>query len=261
MTHKSKFTQFLIFYMCQQNSNFSQLFLSFLMVQLQNTHLHPIVRRTSTLYLGSFLARADYIPINLLKQNVVLLSTWLTKYLEGLTKYKLNQANVDVHGVYYTVCQALLYVMCFRYRKLVEESNADFGQFFTYLRIEDILNNKLYPLNFCCSGVVEEFAEICENNGVSLVKDLLESSKGIVVPTISASGEENKLDSFFPFDPYLLKDSSKYINPFYTTWEDTAETDQDQSQEEEDSSVSSLAQEFMSFTPVPDHSFMHQVAQ
>ena len=30
----------------------------------------------------------------------------------------------------------------------------------------------------------------------------------------------NPLDSYFPFDPYLLKSSYKYVHPFYRNWED-----------------------------------------
>jgi len=30
--------------------------------------------------------------------------------------------------------------------------------------------------------------------------------------------KKNMLDSFFPFDPYLLKKSSKFIEPIYQQW-------------------------------------------
>lgn len=33
----------------------------------------------------------------------------------------------------------------------------------------------------------------------------------------------NPLDSFFPFDPYLLQDSSKYISPLYINWSDVVD--------------------------------------
>lgn len=33
----------------------------------------------------------------------------------------------------------------------------------------------------------------------------------------------NPLDSFFPFDPYLLQESSKYISPLYINWSDVVD--------------------------------------
>lgn len=33
----------------------------------------------------------------------------------------------------------------------------------------------------------------------------------------------NPLDSFFPFDPYLLRESSKFITPLYVNWSDVVE--------------------------------------
>ena len=41
----------------------------------------------------------------------------------------------------------------------------------------------------------------------------------------------NPLDSFFPFDPYLLQASSKYITPLYVNWSDVV-GDEEESEEE-----------------------------
>ncbi|CDQ95422.1 unnamed protein product, partial [Oncorhynchus mykiss] len=38
------------------------------------------------------------------------------------------------------------------------------------------------------------------------------------------STNTNPLDSFFPFDPYVLKRSSKLIEPLYQVWEEPADT-------------------------------------
>lgn len=46
----------------------------------------------------------------------------------------------------------------------------------------------------------------------------------------------NPLDSFFPFDPYLLQESSKFIAPIYVNWSDVV--DDEESDEDEQSSES-----------------------
>ena len=43
--------------------------------------------------------------------------------------------------------------------------------------------------------------------------------------TTIGSGE-NPLESFFPYDPYLLRESSKFIDPLYVYWEDIVDKDE-----------------------------------
>lgn len=49
----------------------------------------------------------------------------------------------------------------------------------------------------------------------------------------------NPLDSFFPFDPYLLQESSKFIAPIYVNWSDVVE--EEESEEEDMQSSESLS--------------------
>ena len=44
----------------------------------------------------------------------------------------------------------------------------------------------------------------------------------------------NPLDSFFPFDPYLLQASSKYITPLYVNWSDVVCEEEESEEEDED---------------------------
>lgn len=46
----------------------------------------------------------------------------------------------------------------------------------------------------------------------------------------------NPLDSFFPFDPYLLQASSKYITPLYVNWSDVVEDEEESEEEDEEDS-------------------------
>lgn len=46
----------------------------------------------------------------------------------------------------------------------------------------------------------------------------------------------NPLDSFFPFDPYLLQASSKYITPLYVNWSDVVGDEEESEEEDEEDS-------------------------
>ena len=46
----------------------------------------------------------------------------------------------------------------------------------------------------------------------------------------------NPRDSFFPFDPYLLQASSKYITPLYVNWSDVVGDEEESEEEDEEDS-------------------------
>lgn len=63
-TNRSKFTQFLVFYMCsrQPPSSCAASFIELLIARLRDARQPPIIRSASSAYLASFLARAAFIP-------------------------------------------------------------------------------------------------------------------------------------------------------------------------------------------------------
>jgi hypothetical protein len=78
----------------------------------------------------------------------------------------------------------------------------------------------------CASTVVTEFLKIAGDlcGLLPSCRAVLERNKRIVLPTKSVYGNANQLDSFFPFDPYLLRHSSKHISSVYQTWSPAPET-------------------------------------
>ncbi|CAM9755659.1 unnamed protein product [Ectocarpus fasciculatus] len=161
------------------------------------------------------------------------------------------------HMLFYSVCQATFYVMCFRGDELAAmegfESQAAIWQ--------RLLTCPLYPLRRCLDTVRREFARLCCGlMDAYLDRDLLEHLAGIseersqVSQTITVGSSfscstprssssmsmsmsnsamwtpsrvtkagglgrgSNPLDSFFPFDPYLLRRSHVYIDEMYNTW-------------------------------------------
>ncbi|CAA3008356.1 RNA polymerase I-specific transcription initiation factor RRN3-like isoform X1 [Olea europaea subsp. europaea] len=81
------------------------------------------------------------------------------------------------------------------------------------MRIEDILEHPLNPLQVCLPSIVEEFLRLAKANRVFAVPEtfvdygLLESERS------SAFGGVERVDLFFPFDPCLLRKSDRFIRP------------------------------------------------
>ena len=65
-SHQTEHTQFLLFYICSLKNTFAERFLLYLWKKISSPTLNYslILRQTSTHYLGSFLARANYISIS-----------------------------------------------------------------------------------------------------------------------------------------------------------------------------------------------------
>ncbi|KAG0236688.1 hypothetical protein BGW42_002850 [Actinomortierella wolfii] len=133
--------------------------------------------------------------------------------------------------------------------------------------LQRIVTSRLNPLKMCSENVVKQFARISNNLNFMYVYPILEQNKKLYVPpshsnyqrslqTSSATstyggnssnvngngspgsgnnGSEytilpHELDTFFPFDPYRLKQSAYFMDNIYQEWEN----DDDDSDEEED---------------------------
>jgi RNA polymerase I-specific transcription initiation factor RRN3 len=163
----------------------------------------------------------------------------------------------NLHSLFYTVCQSAFYIMCFRgadavefYRKATESSgmiyaepeHIDIGT----SRWTKLCAHPLQPLRYCLGSVRTEFLEVSQfyrlvdgqvlkmlllDDRRCQVSSQLRKRKATRIATVATlerlrlSGGvgglgrgANPLDSFFPFDPYLLRRSHFFIEPFYNHW-------------------------------------------
>ncbi|KAF9973414.1 hypothetical protein BGZ73_003331 [Actinomortierella ambigua] len=134
--------------------------------------------------------------------------------------------------------------------------------------LQRIVTSRLNPLKMCSENVVKQFARISHNLNFMYVYPILEQNKKVYVPpsqsayqralqTGSAasayggnSGNGNRaassnngsdytiqpheLDTFFPFDPYRLKQSAHFMDNIYQEWENDEEDSDEEEDEEED---------------------------
>mmetsp|Transcript_19736 Transcript_19736/g.29298 ORF Transcript_19736/g.29298 Transcript_19736/m.29298 type:complete len:725 (+) Transcript_19736:91-2265(+) len=281
-TYRSKYVQFIVLYLCglSQEDELYREFSGYLVEVILDPNRATVIRQSAACYLASFISRATYVCSETACEAVSALLRWAEAYIGALERNenKINDftSSCELHSLFFTVCQASFYIMCFRgaeaikhYRCAAEyfAKNPEPADECSYAdldlidmsskRWERICSYELKPLRFCLESVREEFLHVA--NVFSLLnKDLLsildteaqrQSSgytrsgkaarrrgKRINTPALSATRRmtegvgglgrgSNPLDSFFPFDPYLLRKSHDFIAPMYRNWDGRIDND------------------------------------
>lgn len=146
-THKAKYTQSLLFYLCSLHHTLPDTLLGVLITRVFDPTLATYLRCTSAAYLASYLARAKYVPPETIAQCLRLCTDWVHSTLDRIER-RARGPNPHKHPVFYAVVQAvrqaccnfcqcllitlllaltsqILYIFCFRWRELVVANEAD----------------------------------------------------------------------------------------------------------------------------------------
>nr|VDC70321.1 unnamed protein product [Brassica rapa] len=243
--HKTKVSQFLMFYACSLDPENST-------SQLQG-------KMSAMAYLASYLARGKFLHVSYVASILKRLVDECADHCRTCN----DDINSDAHQIFYSGCQAIMYVLCFRMRSIVAVPRFRSE----LIPLESILMHRLNPLKECLPWVVAEFLKQAKAGGLFVVSDsfifdkLLESE---------LSRGSKKLDAFFPFDPCLLKSSNSFISRNFIYWsmvrptydEDDEEdveiivNGDEESDEEEEGDVDHVMDK-MSITP--KHYFMNEM--
>jgi len=281
-TYRSKYVQFVVLYLCglAQEDDLYREFSSYLVEVILDPSRSTVIRQSAACYLASFISRAIYVCPETSCEAVSALLRWAEAYLDVLGQ---NENNIndyisfcELHSLFYTVCQAAFYIMCFRGAEAIKhyssakdyfETNPDpvddcsFAELdlidMSPKRWERICGHQLKPLRYCLESVREEFIHVA--NAFSLLNEDLLSildtesqrqstgysrpgkaarrrGKRINTSALSAARRmtegvgglgrgSNPLNSFFPFDPYLLRQSHDFISDMYRNWDGRVESD------------------------------------
>ncbi|KAK9817200.1 hypothetical protein WJX72_010975 [[Myrmecia] bisecta] len=258
-THRSKFTQYLIFYLCQQApEHCSQTFAQLLLERLSDVRQAPITRSACAAYLASFLARARYVPEATVVRALEHLANWCLRYCQdqdrrlaaSLASLSVSGAETVMggilapgvqHQVFYAACQALLYILCYHLEPLllvrpppgaVQDSAAHAEQPLTHRKgseaqairalfaqvMPQLLLHRLAPLAVCVPSVVKEFTEQVTALRLMDCSQLLPPGAG---GRDKGERQQRPLEMFFPFDPFLLKRSERFLDTksTYVRWQ------------------------------------------
>uniref|UniRef100_A0A3P8Z3M3 RRN3 homolog, RNA polymerase I transcription factor n=1 Tax=Esox lucius TaxID=8010 RepID=A0A3P8Z3M3_ESOLU len=226
-THGSCHIQYSVFYLCSFRLALAEAFLEHLWRLLQSPSHSAVIRQASAGYMGSFLARANFLPVATVRACLDLLVPWLHLYIDSQDSRSRAYCDIALHGPFYSACQAVFYTLIFRHGDLLK---GDMGKGLAYLQglnLERIVMCQLNPLKVCLPAVTNMFAAITRKYQLVFCYTIIERNNRHVLPVVrtSVGGDcvstnTNPLDSFFPFDPYLLKRSGKLIEPLYQVWEE-----------------------------------------
>lgn len=128
--------------------------------------------------------------------------------------------------------------------------------------MDRIVTCKMNPLKVCLPTVVKMFAHITRHHELVFCYTIIEHNNRMMLPVATTSSSSravsnlsfmNQLDSFFPFDPYLLKRSGKFIQPIYQEWEGLEHgVEENDDEEEKHSEAEDEGEEYLAYCTSPD---------
>lgn len=258
-TYRSRHTQFLLFHFAQTADTHIEQFAGACVHLACNKDQPAILRQSAAAYLASFVARGAHVPAHTVQHIFDHLLCWVDAFRED---HEVDCRGPDLrkYGTFYAMTQALLYIYCFRWRDLIVSPSED-------LLEDDDLNthdlewlsgmkekltrtiySKFNPLKICSPSIVEQFAKIAHHLRLIYVYPLLETNKrvrlsqftGGAVGALRDTGFGNRddswhqLDAYFPFDPYQLPVSKRWVEGDYLVWKGVPGLDDDDEEEDSD---------------------------
>ncbi|KAG5954480.1 hypothetical protein E4U57_004449 [Claviceps arundinis] len=247
-TYKSRHTQFLIFHFAQQHERLIDAFCGQLFATAFRSNTPNVLKQAAAAYLASFVARGAHVPPSLVRTMFTLLLHHLEQYRK---KYEPVCRGPDLKrfNPYYSLVQATLYIFCFRWQDLVvsapetvdpDDAVSYIGQELQWVGTckQDLwvqILGKLNPLKVCAPVIVEEFTKLAHRLNFMYVYPLVESNKRVrltqfLSSTYSTGGalrdagyeaqseSYHQLDPYFPFDPYQLPVSKRWLTGDYVHW-------------------------------------------
>jgi RNA polymerase I-specific transcription initiation factor RRN3 len=261
-TYRSRHTQFLLFHFSQTAEHLVDQFAG-TCVQLAFQSGRPaVLKQSAAAYLASFVARGAHVQSHIVRTVFELIGTNLDQ-IRAENELTCRGPDLQRYSTYYAMTQALIYIFCFRWRDLIDSADIEedddplafIGQPLVWAPgMKETLHRNIYsklnPLKICSPPIVAEFAKIARHLGVMEVAPLIETNKRIRLSQFSASlangalrdagngGNDeswHQLDAYFPFDPYQLPLSKKWIEDDYVQWKGIPGLNQEDDDDEADS--------------------------
>uniref|UniRef100_A0A671MFH0 RNA polymerase I-specific transcription initiation factor RRN3-like n=1 Tax=Sinocyclocheilus anshuiensis TaxID=1608454 RepID=A0A671MFH0_9TELE len=159
-THASCHVQYYMFYLCSFRLGLAEAFLDHLWKMLHAPNQPPVLRQAAAGYMGSFMARAKFLPVSTVKACLDLLVPWLHLYINSQDSGSKAFCDVNLHGSFYTACQAVFYTLIFRHNAILEGNMKKGLAYLQGLNLERIVMCQLNPLRVCLPAVTNMFAAI-----------------------------------------------------------------------------------------------------
>ncbi|CAH0555911.1 unnamed protein product [Brassicogethes aeneus] len=223
-TYNTHHVQFVMFVMCSLKSSITEAFLNYLWKKVCNPCVAPVIRQASVNYIASLIARANYVPFLMLKGTLQQMADWVHSYIGTQDGLEYINSDVRVHSVFYSVCQALFYVVVFRKKDLLRTKKDII--FLESMNLAKTVTCRLNPLRVCQPAVAQNFAALTRKYQLAYCYSVMEQNSRNTIPTIYQDEKgaivmsNNVLDAFYPFDPYVLERSSQKIQLLYREYKE-----------------------------------------
>lgn len=125
--HNPHHVQFFIFYVCSFKETFLEYFLSTLWAKVSNHNVPAVIRQGAVCYMSSLLARSKSVSLGLLQGFLQELCQWAHQYIGQCDSARFN-TSLKAHRVFYSVCQAIFYVIAFRSKDLTAEKEGKYNK-------------------------------------------------------------------------------------------------------------------------------------
>ncbi|XP_072386800.1 RNA polymerase I-specific transcription initiation factor RRN3 [Diabrotica undecimpunctata] len=226
-TYSLHHVQYVMFLMSSFKTTIAEAFLNYLWKKVCNLNVAPILRQAAVNYIASLIARGSFVPLGMIKGTMQQLAEWIHSYISAQDGLEYVNSDLRVHSVFYSVCQALFYIVAFRYKDLVHSKKNII--FLESLNMSKMVTSRLNPLRVCQPAVVQNFAAVTRKYQIAYCYTVMEHNSRNVLPTIYQDEKgaivvsNNLLDAYYPFDPYLLVRSGAKIKSIYKEYEETNE--------------------------------------
>jgi RNA polymerase I-specific transcription initiation factor RRN3 len=252
-TYRSRHTQFLLFHFAQTSELLIDTFAGECVDLAFKSGRPAILKHSAAAYLASFVARGARVPAVVVRDVFDYIGTCIDAIRED-NEQTCRGPDLQRYGTFYANTQALLYIFCFRWRDLVVSATGDeefddddpaalLGRDLRWRTgVRELLSRTIYsklnPLKICAQPIVQEFAKIALKLNFMMIYPLLESNKRVRLSqyTRGVGGGNNairetnfnpadgdvdswhQLDAYFPFDPYQLPLSRRWVDDDYVEW-------------------------------------------
>lgn len=275
-THATAHTQFLLFRFlaldAEEDSDgkgrlspYTGAFLDWLWKKFQNPNTPGILRQSTVCYIASLVSRGKFVDLRTTKMSLKRLMEWIHKYIAAREERKSSKRSGDdpffcdlkAHGPFYAACQAAFYIFAFRHQEFVAGGRKEM-EFLSALGFQQVVTCSLNPLRVIMPSVVSNFSALVRHLQLAYCDTIIARNARITLPVVgslSQSGGSKALllDSFFPFDPYLLKKSRHYIDDSFRVYtgalvgndDDGGEESGEEDEDNNDSDMDSVQEEEM----------------
>jgi len=247
-TQNCRHTQFLLFHYSQKSHALTDLFVGTLFNLAFQSNGPAAQRQGAAAFLGSFVARGAQVPRETVRSITKVLCHRIDAYRRN-NEAGCRGPDLRRYQQLYSWFQAVIYIFCFRWKDLVDSSpdivdpddpSSYLGQpldwmpeFRQYLAA--VIHSPFNPLKICSPPIVLEFTKLAQHLHLFYLYPKLEANKRIHLSQFVTHGYSSggalrdpghdihdeswlQLEPRFPFDPYELPHSRRWLEGDYLAW-------------------------------------------